>query len=269
MLFRSTGSFCAPTNLESLWAAQESIGDMQLLAGATDVGLWVNKQHRRFSNVVDLGQIEELRIIKVSDERLTIGAGVTLAEALVPLGSLSKDLDILLRRFGSTQVRAKATVGGNIANGSPIGDLAPALIALGARVTLASARGSRTLALEDFFIDYGKQDRASNEIVLSIEIPLPAVSGLHCWKISKRFDQDISAVCGAFALAVEGGTILSARVAFGGMAATPRRAFHCEQALIGAPANIETLAAAKAELHSDFEPISDMRASAEIGRAHV
>ena len=153
-------------------------------------------------------------------------------------------------------------MGGNIANGSPIGDLAPALIALAASIHLANANGERTVALESFFIDYGKQDIAPGEIVASISVPLNAHTDFHCWKISKRFDQDISAVCGAFGLTIENNTITSARIAFGGMAATPRRAALCEQALIGQSVHRDLLGSASEALSKDFAPISDMRASA-------
>jgi OHCU decarboxylase len=207
-------------------------------------------------------EFQELQGIHQSKDRIEIRAAATVADALKALAPLSGDLETLLRRFGSTQVRAQATVGGNIANGSPIGDLAPALIALDARLTLISPNGKRTIALEDFFIDYGKQDRNDDEIILGVSIPLPIPPDFHCWKISKRFDQDISAVSGAFCLKVEDDTITSARIAFGGMAATPRRAVRCEQALVGANIHSDALAPAQLALEADFSAISDMRASA-------
>ena len=258
----STDRFAAPGDLDSLWQIQRELPDAQLIAGSTDVGLWVNKSHARFEGVIDLGKVQALRGIQKDAHALKLGAGVTLAECIAPLSALASDFGPLLHRFGSRQVRAQATVGGNIANGSPIGDLAPALIALGASVQLASATGERSMALESFFIDYGKQDIAPGEIVASISVPSDAHTDFHCWKISKRFDQDISAVCGAFGLSIENGTIISARVAYGGMAATPRRATLCEQALTGERADPDLLASAGEALAKDFAPISDMRASA-------
>jgi xanthine dehydrogenase small subunit len=159
-------------------------------------------------------------------------------------------------------VRAAATLGGNIANGSPIGDSPPPLIALGARLHLRHGARRRSLPLEDFFLDYGRQDRAPGEFVEAVTIPRQP-DRLRVWKVSKRFDQDISAVCGAFALTVEDGRIAAARIAFGGMAATPKRARAVEAALLGQPLTPEGVAAADAAWAEDFRPISDMRASAD------
>ncbi len=167
----------------------------------------------------------------------------------------------LLRRFASEQVRAAATIGGNIANGSPIGDAPPPLIALGARLHLRKGDRRREIALEDFFVDYGRQDRAKGEFVEAVTIPA-AASGLACYKLSKRFDQDISAVCGCFNLALEGSEIASARIAFGGMAGVPKRARSVEAALVGRPFTRETVEAALPAFAADFTPLSDMRASA-------
>ena len=164
-------------------------------------------------------------------------------------------------RFGSAQVRAAATLGGNIANGSPIGDGPPALIALGARLTLRRGPERRTLPLEDFFLDYRKQDRRPGEFVQDITLPATAPD-LACYKLSKRFDQDISAVCGCFVITRKGGKVTAARIAFGGMAGTPKRARTVEAALIGADWSEATIEAALPAFAEDFSPLSDMRASA-------
>ena len=256
------GSYFAPKNLRRLWEIKHNFPNAQLVAGATDVGLWVNKAHQTFAQTVDINHIEELRKIERRPSCLTIGASVTLAEGLKPMAEISSDLDVLLRRFGSAQVRSKATFGGNIANGSPIGDLAPALIALNATLRLANPLGKRDLDLENFFIDYGKQDLGPDEVVESISIPLPSAEHFYCWKISKRFDQDISALSGAFAFNISDGIISSARIVFGGMASTPRRAIECEKALVDQPVSPDTFSTAAAALDGDFSPISDMRASA-------
>jgi len=178
------------------------------------------------------------------------------------MARLHPDLGELVRRIGGLQVRSAATVGGNIANGSPIGDGPPALIALGAELTLRSTAGRRTMPLEAYFLDYGKQDRHPGEFVESLHIPRPGPDAvIHIAKLSRRFDSDISAVCGAFHLTVTDGTITAARAAFGGMAATPRRAKACERALLGRPFAEATMIAAAEALRADFTPLSDVHGS--------
>ncbi|MBD3734787.1 MAG: FAD binding domain-containing protein, partial [Sphingopyxis sp.] len=236
--------------------------DARMVAGATDVGLWVTKGLRDLGTVIFLGGIAELAKIEETDDALTLGAGVRYADAHAAMARLHPDLGELVRRIGGLQVRNAGTVGGNIANGSPIGDGPPALIALGARLTLQSATGRRTMPLEDYFVAYGKQDRQPGEFVESIHIPRPPSDAVVLIsKLSRRFDSDISAVCGAFALRVEAGVIREARVAFGGMAATPKRAAGCEVALIGQSFAETTITAAVEALKVDFEPLTDVRGS--------
>ncbi len=233
-----------------------------LLAGATDVGLWVTKQHRRLDPVIYLGEVEELQRLSVGTNHIEIGAAVTYERLLPVLAREYPDFGELLRRLGSAQIRACGTMGGNVANGSPIGDSPPALIALNARLALRRGSERREIALEDFFIEYGKQDRRPDEFVEAILLPRRDPSRVfHCYKISKRFDQDITASLGAFNLTLENGQVSDIRICFGGMAATPKRARHCEKALIGRPWTRETLAQGKAALRRDYAPISDMRAS--------
>jgi xanthine dehydrogenase small subunit len=266
MVGADEGFFAAPRALNEVLALYAAHPDATILAGATDVGLWITKQFRPISKLIWLGRVAELQILEDDDEKLTIGAGVSHAAAMPALTRLSPDLGELGRRFGSTQVRAQGTVGGNIANGSPIGDWAPAFIALGARVTLmkGAGRGRKCIPLENFFIAYGKQDRNPSEIVASLTIPKPGPSvHFRCLKISKRFDEDISALMGAFCLTVENGAITAARVAFGGMAATSKRAPLTESALLGAYlTDRNTWDAALEALGRDYQPIGDMRASA-------
>jgi len=236
--------------------------DAVFVAGATDVGLWVTKQHRRLKTLIDVTRVAELARIEEDESGLTIGAIVSHRDATAALARLHPDLGELMRRFASIQIRNAGTVGGNIANGSPIGDLPPALITLDARLTLRRGPERREISLEDFFIAYGKQDRAPGEFVESVFAPrLTAGMRFACYKISKRFDQDISAVMGAFRVTLEEGRVKEARIAFGGMAATPKRAPAAEAALAGGTleANAERAAAVLAE---DFSPITDMRASA-------
>ncbi len=256
--------FAAPRTLDALLALYAAHPDATILAGATDVGLWITKQFRPITKLIWLGRVAALQRLEEDAETLVIGAGVSHAAALPALARLSPDLGELGRRFGSTQVRAQGTVGGNIANGSPIGDWAPAFIALGATVELLKSAGRRHLPLDDFFIAYGKQDRLPGEIVASLVIPKLA-EGEHfrCLKISKRFDEDISALMGAFKLTVLDDTITAARITFGGMAATPKRAPLTEAALMGASlTDRATWAAALEALGHDYQPIGDMRASA-------
>lgn len=252
-----------PRSSDELVAVLSAHPDARIVAGATDVGLWVTKGLRDLQAVVFIGDVADLKAIEETPEGLRLGASVRYAEAHGALARLHPDLGELVRRIGGLQVRSSATVCGNIANGSPIGDGPPALIALGARLTLRSASGRRTMALEDYFLDYGKQDRKPGEFVESVSVPRPAIDTVvHISKLSRRFDSDISAVLGAFALTVEAGRITAARVAFGGMAATPRRAPGCEAALVGRPLGEATIAAAAEALKADFHPLSDVRGSA-------
>jgi len=241
--------------------------DTRIVAGATDVGLWVTKQHRELGPTVFIGDIADLRGIEESAEALTLGAAVRYSEAREPLARLHPDLGELVRRIGGVQVRNAGTIGGNIANGSPIGDMPPALIALGAQLGLRRGAERRTIALEDFFIDYDRQDLAPGEFVESVSIPRPSSGMLvRIVKLSKRFDSDISGVCGAFALRIEDGVVREVRVAFGGMAAIPARAPGCEAALTGKPWNEETVEAAARALAEDYNPIDDLRGSAAYRR---
>jgi xanthine dehydrogenase small subunit len=252
----------APRSADELAALLLERPDAPLIAGATDVGLWVTKGLRAIDTPIFIGDVPELRGIVEEAFGVTLGAAVRYAEAHDALMRLHPDLGELVRRIGGLQVRNAGTIGGNIANGSPIGDGPPALIALGASLTLRRGDDRRTLALEDYFLDYGKQDRAPGEFVESIHIPRPAPDAIvHIAKLSRRFDSDISAVCGAFHLTLREGVIDKARVAFGGMAATPRRAAACEAALTGAPFSPATITHAVAALRDDFAPLTDVRGS--------
>ena len=238
-----------------------------LVAGATDVGLWVTKEMRAIAPAIFIGAIEDLRGVEIGAHAVTLGAGVSYAQFRPVIDAHFPHLKTLWSRIGGPQVRAMGTIGGNIANGSPIGDTPPALIALGAEITLNSARGERRMALEDFFIDYGKQDRADDEYLSRIHIPLPRAGHIDAaYKISKRFDEDISTLCGAFHLEMSGGVVAQARIAFGGMAGTPARATRAEAALTGARLDEAALRKAQDALDADYQPLSDWRASADYRR---
>ncbi len=236
-----------------------------LVAGATDVGLWVTKFMRDIGPMIYIGQVPELSGITDAPEGLTLGANVTYTAARAAMVKRFPQLAELWDRIAGEQVRNVGTVGANIANGSPIGDTPPPLIALGAAVTLRKGGERRTLALEDFFIAYGKQDRQPGEFVESVFVPARA-EGAHfaCYKISKRRDEDISSLCGAFRVELAAdGTVAKAVIAYGGMAATPKRAKAVEAALIGKPWSAASVEAAVLEYPADYQPLTDMRASAE------
>ena len=236
----------------------------RLVAGATDAGLWVTKKLQTFETVIFIGDIAELDALVEDEDGLTVGAGVRYADTHAAFARLHPDLGELVRRIGGLQVRNAGTIGGNIANGSPIGDGPPVLIALGASLTLRSAAGRRTIPLEDYFIAYGRQDLRAGEFVERVAVPRPGANDLVLvGKLSRRFDSDISAVCGAFRLTMDGDVVASARLAFGGMAATPRSAPACEAALAGRVLSPETITAAAAALREDFTPLNDVRGSAK------
>ncbi len=259
-------SFIAvPKSEASLSKLADEHKDAIIVSGATDVGLWITKQMRVLPKLIFTHGVESLHAVKDHGDHLTIGAAATYAEAEEALASLHADVGEVIRRIGSTQVRASGTIGGNIANGSPIGDMPPLLIALGAILILKSVNGERSMPLEDYFLAYGKQDRRPGELVWAIEVPKLQANERFCaFKVSKRLDQDISAVMAAYKFEIRERRILSARIAYGGMAATPKRAGHTEAAL----ANVSLDEAASwqsviARLSRDYQPISDMRASAE------
>ena len=259
----ATGFLAAPATVDTLARLYARHPDATLVAGATDVGLWITKQLRDLPKIILLGRVDGLADIRGTERGFHFGAGVTHARAESAMAAIDPDLAELLRRFGGKQVRAVGTIGGNIANGSPIGDTMPALIALGTTLHLRRGDAKRSLPLEDFFIDYGKQDRAEGEFVTGIDVPrLKSAEVFRCYKISKRFDQDISAVLGAFRFTVGAGCVTHARVAYGGMAATPKRAAATEAALKGLMLEDQRGWEAACEaLASDFRPIDDMRAS--------
>jgi xanthine dehydrogenase small subunit len=258
------GKFFAPVTVLELAELCRDYPAATLLAGGTDVGLWVTKFHMDLPVIIYTGNVMELHNIEETADELEIGAAASYSAAFAALAKFDPSLEDLLRRFASVHIRNAGTVGGNIANGSPIGDGPPPLIALKARLVLRSTKGARVLALEDFFLAYKKQDRQPGEFVERVVVPKKPASVLfRTYKISKRFDQDISAVCGAFALDVKQGKIAEARVVFGGMAGTPHRAAKAEAALKGQPWNEATLTMAQAALAADYTPMTDMRASAK------
>ncbi|MDV7142324.1 xanthine dehydrogenase small subunit [Tropicimonas sp. TH_r6] len=250
-----------PSSSDELARWYEAHPEATLIAGATDIGLWITKHLQEIGPLAFLSGCDDLRHVEITDTELRLGAMVTIADLHRLMANRHPGVAEMLRRFASAQIRDAATIGGNIANGSPIGDAPPALIALGATLHLRKGDTRRALPLEDYFLAYGKQDRAPGEFVEAVSIPRQP-DHLRCYKISKRFDQDISALCGCFNIAVQEGRVTAARIAFGGMAATPKRASAVEAALLGQPWNEVGIAPALAAFETDFAPISDMRASA-------
>jgi xanthine dehydrogenase small subunit len=256
--------FDAPRTLDQLAPLCAAYPQATLLAGSTDIGLWVTKQLRELDHIIYLGQVEEFKRMEQDAGFLEIGAGVTLDDAYAAICAHYPQLAEMRQRFASLPIRNAGTLGGNVANGSPIGDSMPWLIALGAEVVLhSSSTGRRVLALEDFYLGYQKKDLRPGEFVAAVRVPLPR-AGLHLrtYKLSKRFDQDISAVCAAFALTLDGDRVGEARIAYGGMAATPKRAAQAEAALRGRTWDEAALTEALAAMDQDYAPLSDMRASA-------
>ena len=265
----SASSFYAtPTTLSELLRLRAAHPQALIAAGTTDVGLWVTKQHRRFGQIIDVTRVTELRRIERGAHSLSIGAAASLTEAFDALAECRPQLKPFFDRFAGLPVRESGTLGGNVANGSPIGDSMPLLIALGATLVLASTRGERTLPIEDFYLAYRKTALAPDEVLARIEVPQPTP---HEWlradKISKRFEDDISAVCLAVALQAEDGVIHSARIGAGGVAAVPARAIQTEAALAGQQCAEATFDAAATVLEAEFKPLSDMRASSAYRRA--
>ena len=261
------GSFIAPRSLDELLRARAAAPAARLVGGTTDVGLWVTKQHRELTTLIYTGQVRELLTVAADTAGLTIGAAVPLTDAFAHLSALYPSTRDYWQRFASPPVRNSGTLGGNIANGSPIGDSMPVLIALGAEVVLASVRGERTLALEDFYLGYQQTALAADEVLRAVRVPAPLPQQcVRAYKLSKRFDQDISALALGIALLLDGDLVRSVRIGVGGMAATPRRARAVEQALTGRRFDAAALQAAQAALADEFSPIDDMRASAGYRR---
>ncbi len=254
--------YIAPTTQAELLAARAAYPQAQVVAGATDVGLWITKQHRQFAQVLDVTRAAELRRIEDDGAGLRIGAAVTLTDAFAALQRQWPQLQRFAARFAGLPVRNAGTLGGNVANGSPIGDSMPLLIALRAQVVLASMRGERTLALEDLYTGYRQNAMAPDELLVRILVPRPAPEGLlRAYKVSKRWDDDISAVCLALHLDIADGVVRRASIGAGGVAATPARARQTEALLTGQPWTEALARRAGAALQAEFTPISDMRAS--------
>jgi xanthine dehydrogenase small subunit len=234
-----------------------------VVAGCTDVGLWVTKLHKRFDRVLDVTATHELRQIHTHPDHIAIGAAVSLTDAFAALVQERPQLKTFSQRFAGLPVRNSGTLGGNIANGSPIGDSMPLLIALNAQVVLMSERGQREMPLEALYTGYRTNVMAPDEVLAFVRVPKATPEEtLKVYKISKRYDDDISAVCLAIKLYIDNGVVTHVSIGAGGVAATPARAAQTEAALTGQPWTLDTVQQAMAVLRAEFSPLSDMRASA-------
>ena len=258
-------SFYAPRTLAELVKIRASKPNASILSGSTDVGLWVTKQMRDLGDIIYVREVKELKSILVRDGKIEIGAGVSLNDAYAAVCQYYKnELSEMWQRFASQPIRNVGTLGGSVANGSPIGDSGPWMIALGAEIVVNGVSGQRVLLLENFYLDYMKKDLRAGEFVEAVRIPLPHANlQFRTYKLAKRYDQDISAVCAAFAIRLDGNIVRDAHIAFGGMAATSKRAPQAEAALNGQLWNEEALSNAMTMLVQDYTPLSDMRASRE------
>ncbi|MGH8780476.1 xanthine dehydrogenase small subunit [Paraburkholderia sp.] len=260
-------NFDAPRTIDALAQIKAAQPATRILAGSTDIGLWVTKQMRDLGDIVYVGQIAGLRQIAVTDDWIEIGAGVTVENAYAQLAVHYPELTEMWLRFASLPIRNAGTIGGNVANGSPIGDSMPGLIALGAHVVVRGNDVEREMPLEDLYLAYQKKDMAEHEFVVALKVPTRtgrrANLQFRTYKLSKRFDSDISAVCAAFSFIADGDTVREPRIAFGGMAATPKRAAHVEAVLADAEWHEATAQAAMLALAKDYAPLSDMRATSD------
>jgi xanthine dehydrogenase small subunit len=256
-------TFHAPRTLDELVAVRAAHPKATILAGSTDVGLWVTKQMRELTDIIYLGHVAELKTVREQDGFIEIGAGISVEDAYAAICKhYDAELGELWQRFASLPIRNAGTLGGNVANGSPIGDSMPWLIALGSELVLRGPDGVRTIPLESFYLGYQVKDWRDGEFVQAVRVPLPRKNvAFRTYKLAKRFDQDISAVCAAFAFTLEDGIVRDARIAYGGMAATPKRAAQAEAVLNGRAWDEAAVLDAMAALAKDYAPLSDMRAS--------
>ncbi len=256
-------TWLAPRSADGLADAVAAQPDARIVAGATDVGLWVTKGMRHLGPIISVAAVGELKTVHEDEDSLVLGAGLPLTDAFAAMSERWPEIAELATRFASPPVRNAGTLGGNVANGSPIGDSMPLLLALGSSVILRKASRTRELPLEEFYLAYQKTAREPGEVVVALRIPLRRPDEIvRTWKVSKRRDQDISAVCGAFSLVVENGRVSRARLAYGGVAATPKRASNAEKVIIGKVFDESALASARGALKADFTPLTDGRATA-------
>ena len=260
--------YLIPKSFSDLFAMQRQNPEARVVAGATDLALEVTQQLKSIDKLINLKSIPELGNIEQTDSNVTIGAAVSVEDCLSVMGPLVPGAEQMLLRFGSTQVRSQATIGGNLGNASPIGDLPPLLLALDAQLQLQGPAGVRSMPISEFYVDYKQTALQSQEIISAVSFAVPSPEDRFAvYKISKRMDDDISAVCLAISMQLTTGKISNIRIALGGMAAIPKRAAMAEQAALGKPWNKQTVSDIQSALSKEFSPLSDARASAEYRSA--
>ena len=257
--------YSAPKDLKSFKSFIKKNKNNTIISGATDVGLWINKELQRPKNPVFINHVDELKIIKISKNFITVGSSVTYTKLMESLKPFYPELTEYLKRIGGEQIRNMGTIGGNIANASPIGDMLPPLIALKSEIKISNAESKiRNVPMEEFFIKYKVKDLKKNEFILSVKIPKPTKDLVFSnYKVSKRRDEDISSVCASFYFIVNKGHIVQSRLVFGGMAEVPKRAKYTEDFLFGKPWTEDSFTSSLKKIEEDFQPISDARASKE------
>jgi len=255
-------TYIAPQNIDELATELTNEPKATLVAGGTDLALSVTQNLAVVKKLVYVGNVAELTTIEETESEIVIGSALPYSEFIDTLHHYYPDLGDMIERIGAKQVRNTGTLGGNVGNASPIGDMPPALIALGATMTLHLNGAERTILVEDFFLDYKKTVLKTSEFIKSITIPKPVAGQiLKLYKISKRLDDDISAVLAAFFIEQDGQKVTNVRLAFGGMAGIPKRGSAAEAALLSKDFTKETVTQAKAALATDFQPMTDVRAS--------
>jgi len=262
-------SYFIPTSLEALFKVQQNNPDAKLVAGATDLALEVTQQLKPINKLIHLKSIPQLNSVEQTSTSITIGAAVSVEQCLSLITPIIPGAEQMLLRFGSAQIRGQATIGGNIGNASPIGDLPPLLLALDAQLQWQGPQGERSMPISEFYISYKKTALLPQEIITAVSFDKPPINSpaantqFAVYKISKRMDDDISAVCVAINLQTEANKIIDLKLALGGMAAIPKRATQAELLAKGKPWNEQTINGIQAALEDEFAPLSDARASAE------
>ncbi|MCM3660630.1 FAD binding domain-containing protein [Georgenia satyanarayanai] len=259
--------FSRPQTLAELLELLDEQPDAVVVAGATDVGVELNLRHSRPRQIIAVDRLEELRGLTVAEDHIQIGAALTLSEIERALAGRVPMLAELFPQFASRLIRNGATLGGNLGTASPIGDAAPALLALGADLVLAGRQGERTIALADYFTGYRRTRKEPGEIIRAVRIPLPLAEHSAFYKVAKRRFDDISSVAIAIAASIEEGTVRAVRIGLGGVAATPLRARATEEALVGTRWSQETVMTAAAIMAQEGTPLDDHRASSRYRSA--
>jgi len=260
-IYKKGKKYFAPKNVQELKKILKNNIDANFLSGGTDLSLNITKERKDINSIVYMNSIRELNYINNNNKYIEVGATTPLIDFEYYIKKYYPDFTKILKRYGSLQIRNVGTIAGNIATASPIGDCLPLLLSLNAQIIIQDLKKTKILFLDDFFINYRKTKLKKGQFIHSIRIPLFTKNIFKAYKVSKRFDDDISSVCAAFNLEIAKNKIEVVRIAYGGMAAIPKRAKFCEKILLNSFINDETIHKAKKALEKDFKPISDMRAS--------